>query len=109
MLRLWRRLVSSFRYDRELREREEELRAHFDELVADNLRRHLRRHRVLRRAAHARDASRVLASLVFGVTAHDPATFIAVATLLLAVALLASLLPAWRATRIDPSSALRAD
>ena len=39
MLRLWRRLVSSFRYDRELREREEELREHFEQLIADNLRR----------------------------------------------------------------------
>ena len=54
-------------------------------------------------------ASRALASMVFGVSAHDPATFAAVAMLLLAVALLASLLPAWRATRIDPSAALRAE
>ena len=54
-------------------------------------------------------ASRVLESLVFGVTARDPVTFATVATLLLIVALLASLLPAWRATRINPSTALRAD
>src|SRR4051812_31379375 len=39
MLSLLRRLISSFRYDRESQEREEELRGHFDLLVADNLRR----------------------------------------------------------------------
>ena len=51
--------------------------------------------------------SRVLAKLLFGVTATDPATFAAVAALLLAVAAMASWLPARRAMRVDPVLALR--
>jgi putative ABC transport system permease protein len=39
--------------------------------------------------------------------ATDPATFAAAAALLLLVALLAALLPAWRAARVDPVDALR--
>lgn len=54
-------------------------------------------------------ASRVLGSLVFGVTTTDPATFIAVPAMILVVATLASLLPGLRASRTDPSSALRAE
>lgn len=54
-------------------------------------------------------ASRVLASLVFGVTTTDPATFIAVPAMILVVATLASLLPGLRASRTDPSIALRAE
>ena len=50
---------------------------------------------------------RVLASLLYGVRASDPATFAAVAALLCAVALAASLLPALRAARIDPVQTLR--
>jgi putative ABC transport system permease protein len=50
---------------------------------------------------------RVLASLLYGVRASDPATYAAVATLLCAVALAASLLPAMRAARIDPIKTLR--
>ena len=52
-------------------------------------------------------AARSLASLVFGVTATDPATLGAVAALLAAVALLASYLSARSATRVDPVRALR--
>src|SRR5438045_4225882 len=44
----------------------------------------------------------VARSLVWGVTASDPATLLAGAALLFAVALVAALVPAWRATRIDP-------
>jgi len=57
--------------------------------------------------AGAYAATRVLSSLLFGVTATDLATFIAVPLLLLIVALLASLVPARRATRVDPLIALR--
>ena len=52
---------------------------------------------------------RFLAAMLFGVSAHDPLVFIGVAAVLLAVAGLASLIPAWRAGRADPISALRAD
>lgn len=51
--------------------------------------------------------TRVLKALLFDVTATDPATFAAVAAGFLVVAATASLLPAWRATRIDPMTALR--
>lgn len=46
---------------------------------------------------------------VFGVSASDPLTLAAVGVTLAAVALLASLIPAYRAARVDPLSALRAD
>jgi putative ABC transport system permease protein len=46
-------------------------------------------------------------SLLYGVTATDPLTLAAVALVLVAVSMLATLLPAWRATRIDPMVALR--
>jgi putative ABC transport system permease protein len=52
--------------------------------------------------------TRLLRSLLFGVTATDPATFLAVPLVLGAVALLASYLPASRAARTDPAIALRA-
>jgi putative ABC transport system permease protein len=52
-------------------------------------------------------ASRVLASLLFGVSATDPAIFTVTAALLAAVALVASWLPARRAARIDPIASLR--
>jgi ABC-type antimicrobial peptide transport system permease subunit len=51
--------------------------------------------------------SRVLGSLLYEVSAWDPATFAAVAVVLLAIALVASWIPARRATRVDPLAALR--
>ncbi|MBK5293976.1 MAG: hypothetical protein JJE04_20160 [Acidobacteriia bacterium] len=51
--------------------------------------------------------TQVLSSLLYGITATDPLTFLAVALLLLSVTLLASYLPARRATRVDPIAALR--
>jgi putative ABC transport system permease protein len=51
--------------------------------------------------------ARFLESQLFGVTAHDPGTFIVVPVLLIAAAVLGCLIPARRATRIDPMTALR--
>jgi putative ABC transport system permease protein len=51
--------------------------------------------------------TRLLTSQLFGVRATDPATFTFVSALLVAIALLATLLPAMRATRVDPVVALR--
>jgi putative ABC transport system permease protein len=53
--------------------------------------------------------TRLMKSLLFGVSAIDPLTFVVVAMALTLVALAACWLPAWRATRIDPIAALRHD
>jgi ABC-type lipoprotein release transport system permease subunit len=51
--------------------------------------------------------ARVAKSLLFGLTAQDPTTLVAAATLLLMVALCAAAIPAWRASRVNPTEALR--
>jgi len=53
--------------------------------------------------------SRLLGQLVYGVSTVDPAVYVAVPVFLLTAALLASYVPAWRATRIDPMIALRCE
>ena len=53
--------------------------------------------------------TRVMASLLFGVAAADPLTFVAVPIVLVGIALLASYVPARRAARVDPVIAMRAE
>jgi predicted permease len=52
-------------------------------------------------------ATRLIRSLLYGVSASDPVTFVSVASLLICVVLLACFVPAWRAMRVDPIIALR--
>ena len=54
-------------------------------------------------------AGKLIASILYGVAPRDPAVLGGVALVLLAVAALASALPAWRASHADPMDALRAD
>jgi putative ABC transport system permease protein len=60
-------------------------------------------------AAGAWLLSRVMQKLLFGVTASDPVTFLAVSALLALVAAVAASVPGLRATRIDPVIALRSE
>jgi len=57
--------------------------------------------------AAALAAGRILSSLLFQVSARDPLTIGGVALVLLAVSVVAALVPARRATRVDPTKALR--
>ena len=54
-------------------------------------------------------ATRVLGTLLYGVSPTDPAVFGAMAALLLAIALIASYVPARRAASLDPINALKND
>jgi putative ABC transport system permease protein len=58
--------------------------------------------------AAALATTRLLASSLFGVSPADPVTFVIVAAVLVAVGLVATLIPARRATRVDPTQALQA-
>jgi putative ABC transport system permease protein len=58
-------------------------------------------------AAMGFTVTRLMRDLLFGVSAGDPVTFAAVAALLAAVTILASYVPARRATKIQPMVALR--
>jgi predicted permease len=53
--------------------------------------------------------TRLMATVVYGVRVTDPLTFVGVSFLLVCVALMASYIPARRATRIDPLAAMRSD
>jgi ABC-type antimicrobial peptide transport system permease subunit len=53
--------------------------------------------------------SRVMESMLFGVGARDPGVFITVPVVLVVVAVLAMLVPALRATRVDPVKALSSE
>jgi ABC-type lipoprotein release transport system permease subunit len=52
---------------------------------------------------------RLITSFLFGVNSWDPIVFVSVPLILFAVALLAAWLPATRASKVDPSEALRAE
>jgi len=52
---------------------------------------------------------RVMTTLLYGVDQHDPRTFSAVAGIMLIVGVVATLVPAFRATRVDPIVTLRSE
>lgn len=54
-------------------------------------------------------ASGIIASMLYGISRFDLPTYLAVAVLLVAMVAFASTLPAWRATQVDPSTALRGE
>jgi ABC-type antimicrobial peptide transport system permease subunit len=51
--------------------------------------------------------TRLISSLLYGVEPHDPVTFVSMIGVLLLVALISGLIPAIRASKTDPSGALR--
>jgi ABC-type antimicrobial peptide transport system permease subunit len=59
--------------------------------------------------AAALAATRLVETMLFGLTPRDPLTFVGAAAVLLIVAGLSAAAPAWRASRTDPLTALRAE
>ena len=59
--------------------------------------------------AGALAVTRLLSRFLYDVSAHDAATFSGTPFVLLLVALIACVIPAWRATRVDPVRALKQD
>ncbi len=57
--------------------------------------------------AGAAAGTRALSAVLYGISATDVMTFVAVPAFLVLVALAASFIPAWRASRLDPVGALR--
>ena len=53
--------------------------------------------------------ARMIAGVLYGVSAGDPLSWLGAAVLLLVVSAIANLVPAWRASRVDPSEALRSE
>ena len=53
--------------------------------------------------------TRGLGAFLYGLTATDPVALISMPSLLIAICLLASVVPAWRAARLEPGSALRVE
>ncbi len=54
-------------------------------------------------------ASRIVVSLLYGVSRFDPVTYLSVIVVLTIVSAIASWVPAWRAARVDPASSLRSE
>ena len=54
-------------------------------------------------------AARQIESMLYGTAPFDPAVFVAVSATLLLVAAFACIVPAWRASRLNPMQALRAE
>ena len=65
--------------------------------------------RVVAGLAGALLVTQLMTTMVYGVRVTDPLTYVGVAVLLTVVALVASYVPARRATRIDPLRAMRAE
>jgi putative ABC transport system permease protein len=59
--------------------------------------------------AGSRVLSSALGSMLFGITTGDPVTFIEAGSLLIAVAAIAGYIPAWKASKVDPTVALRSN
>jgi putative ABC transport system permease protein len=60
-------------------------------------------------AAAAFGLTRVLSSQLYGISATDAVSFVLAAAVLVGAAMAASALPSWRASRLDPTRALRAE